>query len=135
VGQLSRIVFHSPRVVEVNGKTVSAPAPFPLGDCRGCILIGFVCEDSYDYPCRGAQYFYERDTGRRLSIEDLEDGDLVDGVMWYKPCCWECPFLMDCMEDFREAGGEEYIEERYGVPWGKFIDVIEWIQRNIVHEG
>jgi hypothetical protein len=128
-------VFHSPRVVEVNGEAVSAPAPFPLGDCRGCAIIGLVCEDSYDYPCRGAIYFYEKETGKNVSYEDFdEDEELFDKVMEYKPCCWECPFLMDCLEDFREAGGDEYIEAKYGVPWGKFIDVIEWIQRNIVHE-
>ncbi|WP_288005900.1 hypothetical protein [Thermofilum sp.] len=45
------IIFRSPTVAEVNGELISAPPPFPIGDCRGCALIGIVCEDDYDYPC------------------------------------------------------------------------------------
>lgn len=130
-----KIIFHSPTVAEVNGETISAPPPFPLGDCRGCTLIGTVCEDGYDYPCRGAVYFYEKETGKKISDEDLEeDGELYDKVMEYKPCCWECPFLMECLEDFRSTGGGEYIESRYGISWEKFKDIVSHIQRHIMNE-
>jgi hypothetical protein len=130
-----KIIFHSPTVVAVNDEFISAPPPFPLGDCRGCALIGLVCEDSYDYPCRGAIYFYEKETGKNVSYEDFdEDEELFDKVMEYKPCCWECPFLMECLEDFHEIGGEEYIESMYGISWDKFKDIVLRIQRNVMNK-
>jgi len=128
---VSKVIFRSPLVAEVNGEIISAPPPFPFGDCRGCSLVGIVCQDDYDYPCRGAIYFYELETGNKVSDDELvEDEDLREEVMDYKPCCWKCPFLMECLEDFRMAGGDEYIEERYGISWEKFIDVVKRIQRH-----
>jgi len=128
------IIFLRPTVAEVNGKTISAPPPFPFGDCRSCSLLGLVCEDNYDYPCRGAIYFYELETGKKVSYDELEeDEDLREEVMDYKPCCWECPFLMECLEHFRVTGGKEYVEETYGISWEKFIDIVKRIQRHVMN--
>jgi hypothetical protein len=130
-----KIIFHSPTVAEINGKIISAPLPLPFSDCRGCSLIGIVCEDDYDYPCRGARYFYEKETGKKVSYDELDENDeLLREVMEYKPCCWECPFLMECLEHFRATGGEEYVKETYGISWEKFTDIIKRIQKNIMNE-
>jgi ferredoxin len=130
-----KIIFHSPTVAEVNGEFISAPPPFPLGDCRGCSLVGIVCEDYYDYPCRGAAYFYEKETGKEVPYDELDENkELRDEVMDYKPCCWKCPFLRECLEDLREAGGDEYVRERYGISWEKFKDIVSHIQRHVINE-
>jgi hypothetical protein len=110
-------------VVELrSGEDVRKPLPFPLGDCRTCSLLSLVCNDD-EYPCDGALEMYRREHGLGSLIDVaimIQEGRVsAEEVVLYKPCCWRCPFLADCLEAER-SWLEEYVKARYRVEWEEF---------------
>jgi len=94
-----------------NGKTVYKPCPF-IGDCRNCSLLDLVCKE-LESPCT----FLLQRCDRPEKHELCEGCDRLDDCLAEKPCCWECPFLIECLKNLREEWGEQFIKSVFGCDW------------------
>jgi hypothetical protein len=104
-----------------NGEVVRVPPPFPFGDCRGCSLINWICEDDMEYPCDGCQ----DNCFKKLNCDECEE--MNDCLADNKPCCWECGHLLECLDYATEWGAEDFVRDVFGVSWGEFIEAVKML--------
>ena len=118
----------SPWVVELpNGRLVRRPPPFPFGDCRVCSLIGWLCTE-LDYPCEGCADGCIKGL-KHPGCEECEKCEKRSECLDEKPCCWECPHLLKCVELEREGWGEDFAEAIFGVSWDEAVEAIKMLWR------
>lgn len=107
------------------GRLIRRPGPPFPADCRGCALIGLVCEE-LEYPCPGAA----EGCAKYTSGARCDECEALDECLSNKPCCWECAHLFDCLEEAREAGAGELVEEHFGCCWDEFVEAIKMLRRS-----
>jgi len=104
-----------------NGRIIRRPA-FPLSDCRSCALLDVVCEE-IDSPC----IFLLRKCSKRQEERDCEACGELSECLNEKPCCWDCPYLTECLEMARERGGELFVKSTYGCSWEEFEAAVKML--------
>lgn len=124
---IGKLVFGLRRIssfiVELeNGKLLRKPI---LADCRSCSLSNIVCEE-IEYPCT----FLLRKCGKREGEKDCETCKRLTECFDEKPCCWDCPYLMNCLEIAKERDGEEYVRIIYGCCWDEFETAVKMLAEN-----
>jgi len=98
-----------------NGKILRKP----VSDCRVCALLNVVCEE-IEFPCT----FLLMKCKKRKNCEAC---GRVEECLDEKPCCWNCPYLMECLEMARERDGEFFVKFRYGCNWEEFEAAVKML--------
>ena len=106
----------SPFTVELeNGKILRKP----VSDCRVCALLNVVCEE-IEFPCT----FLLRKCKKQKNCEAC---GRLEECLDEKPCCWNCPYLMECLERARERDGEFFVKFGYGCSWEEFEAAVKML--------
>jgi len=95
----------------------------PLLDCRPCALLNLVCEE-LDYPCT----FLLRECRKRR--KNCEACRRFAECLEEKPCCWDCPYLMECLKMAKEGGGEAFVKLRFRCSWEEFEAAVKMLVEN-----
>ena len=99
----------------------------PVSDCRVCALNNVVCEE-LEYPCA---YLLRK---CRKRSKNCETCGRLEECLDEKPCCWNCPYLMECLEMARERDGEFFVKFRYGCSWEEFEAAVKMLAEDAKSE-
>jgi len=116
------VVKLSPWAVKLESGALLFRPRFSMGgDCRVCALLDVVCEE-LETPC----LYLVRRCQKPDEEKNCEACGELQECLGEKPCCWECPYLPECLAAARDWS-EDYVRDRYNCSWEEFEAAIKML--------
>jgi len=117
----------SSSTVELEDGELLHKPKFPFGDCRACCLADVTCEEELETPCLRMC----RECSKPEDKRDCEECDNLEECLSEKPCCWDCPYLAECLEMAKDWCVDRFVKDIHGCDWDEFLAAVKMLAGDV----